>query len=36
MMQIDGFECLKENCPTILIEILEYVASVSEHFVIQP
>nr|POE45243.1 btb/poz and math domain-containing protein 1 [Quercus suber] len=35
MMQTDGFEYLKENCPTILIEILEYVARVSEHFVIQ-
>ena len=35
MIQIDGFEYLKENCPTILNEILEYVARVSEHFVIQ-
>ena len=35
MIQSDGFEYLKENCPTILIEILEYVARVSEHFVIQ-
>ena len=35
MMQTDGFEYLKENCPTILIEILEYVARVSELFVIQ-
>ena len=35
MIQTDGFEYLKENCPTILIEILEYVARVSEHFVIQ-
>ena len=35
MMQIDGLEYLKENCPTILIEILEYVARVSENFVIQ-
>ena len=35
MIQTDGFEYLKENCPTILIEILEYVARVSEHSVIQ-
>ena len=35
MMQADGFEYLKENCPTILVEILEYVARVSELSVIQ-
>ena len=35
MMQTDGFEYLKENCPTILIEILEYVARVGELSVIQ-
>ena len=35
MMQTGGFEYFKENCPTILIEILEYVARVSEHSVIQ-
>ncbi|KAK9984247.1 hypothetical protein SO802_033772 [Lithocarpus litseifolius] len=35
MMQTGGFEYFKENCPTILIEILEYVARVSEHSIIQ-
>ena len=35
IMQIGGFEYFQHNCPTILIEILEYVARVSEHSVIQ-
>ncbi len=34
VMQTDGFEYLKESCPTVLTELLEYVARVSEHSVI--
>uniref|UniRef100_A0A2P2L2I3 Uncharacterized protein MANES_05G073000 n=3 Tax=Rhizophora mucronata TaxID=61149 RepID=A0A2P2L2I3_RHIMU len=34
VMQTDGFEYLKESCPFVLAELLEYVARVSEHSVI--
>ncbi|CAA6663526.1 unnamed protein product [Spirodela intermedia] len=34
VMQSDGFEHLKISCPSLLTEILEYVAKVSEHSVI--
>ena len=34
VMQTDGFEYLKQSCPTVLTELLEYVARVSEHSVI--
>ncbi|GAA0142116.1 hypothetical protein LIER_03087 [Lithospermum erythrorhizon] len=33
VMQTDGFEYLKESCPDVLAELLEYVARVSEHTV---
>lgn len=31
VMQTDGFDYLKESCPDVLTELLEYVARVSEH-----
>ncbi|CAI9768745.1 unnamed protein product [Fraxinus pennsylvanica] len=31
VMQTDGFEYLKESCPRVLTELLEYVARISEH-----
>ncbi|OVA05529.1 BTB/POZ-like [Macleaya cordata] len=31
VMQTDGFEYLKESCPMVLTELLEYVARVGEH-----
>ncbi|KAJ4831172.1 BTB/POZ and MATH domain-containing protein 2 [Turnera subulata] len=31
VMQTDGFEYLKESCPSVLTELLQYVARVSEH-----
>lgn len=34
VMQTDGFEYLKESCPSVLTELLEYVARISEHSVI--
>jgi speckle-type POZ protein len=34
VMQTDGFEYLKESCPSVLTELLEYVARVNEHPVI--
>ncbi|KAK9137132.1 hypothetical protein Sjap_007726 [Stephania japonica] len=34
VMQTDGFEYLKKSCPSILTELLEYVARVGEHSVI--
>ncbi|WCJ21490.1 BTB-POZ and MATH domain 2 [Euphorbia peplus] len=34
VMQTDGFEYLKQSCPSVLTELLEYVAKVSEHTVI--
>ncbi|KAJ0110783.1 hypothetical protein Patl1_01170 [Pistacia atlantica] len=34
VMQTDGFEYLKESCPSVLTELLEYVARVSEHSVV--
>ncbi|KAJ8748385.1 hypothetical protein K2173_003022 [Erythroxylum novogranatense] len=34
VMQTDGFEYLKESCPSVLTELLEYVARVSEHSII--
>ena len=34
VMQTDGFEYLKQSCPSVLTELLEYVARVNEHPVI--
>ncbi|CAL5413284.1 unnamed protein product [Camellia sinensis] len=34
VMQTEGFEYLKESCPSVLTELLEYVASLGEHSVI--
>lgn len=31
VMQTDGFEYLKESCPSVLTELLEYVARINEH-----
>ncbi|XP_057424223.1 BTB/POZ and MATH domain-containing protein 2-like [Lotus japonicus] len=31
VMQTDGFEHLKESCPSVLSELLQYVASYTEH-----
>ncbi|KAE9463900.1 hypothetical protein C3L33_04082, partial [Rhododendron williamsianum] len=31
VMQTDGFEYLKESCPSVLTELLQYVARISEH-----
>lgn len=31
VMQTDGFDYLRESCPHVLTELLEYVARVSEH-----
>ncbi|KAM1057985.1 BTB/POZ and MATH domain-containing protein 2-like [Malus sylvestris] len=31
VMQTDGYKHLKESCPSILTDLLEYVASVNEH-----
>lgn len=31
VMQTDGFEYLKESCPDVLTELLEYVARINEH-----
>ncbi|XP_009356739.2 BTB/POZ and MATH domain-containing protein 2-like isoform X1 [Pyrus x bretschneideri] len=31
VMQTDGYKHLKESCPSVLTELLEYVASVNEH-----
>ncbi|KAM0998291.1 hypothetical protein ACFX13_008175 [Malus domestica] len=31
VMQTDGYKHLKESCPSVLTELLEYVASASEH-----
>ena len=33
-MQTDGFDYLKRSCPSLLTELLEYVARLSEHSVI--
>lgn len=33
-MQTDGFEYLKQSCPSVLTELLEYVAKIGEHSVI--
>lgn len=30
-MQTDGFEYLKVSCPSVITELLEYVAKISEH-----
>lgn len=30
-MQTDGFEYLKESCPSVLTELLEYVARITKH-----
>ncbi|CAG7891898.1 unnamed protein product [Brassica rapa] len=34
VMQTDGFDYLKRSCPSLLTELLEYVARRSEHSVI--
>ncbi|AED92638.1 BTB-POZ and MATH domain 1 [Arabidopsis thaliana] len=34
VMQTDGFDYLKESCPSLLTELLQYVARLSEHSVI--
>ncbi|GMI64282.1 BTB-POZ AND MATH DOMAIN 2, BTB-POZ and MATH domain 2 [Hibiscus trionum] len=34
VMQTDGFEYLKESCPGVLTELLQYVARIGEHSVI--
>lgn len=34
VMQTDGFGYLKESCPSVLTELLEYVARFSKHSVI--
>ncbi|KAJ4910705.1 BTB/POZ and MATH domain-containing protein 1 [Raphanus sativus] len=34
VMQTDGFDYLKRSCPSLLTELLEYVARLSEHSVI--
>ncbi|KAL1559684.1 BTB/POZ and MATH domain-containing protein 2 [Salvia divinorum] len=31
VMQTDGFEYLKESCPNVLTDLLEYVARINEH-----
>lgn len=32
-MQTDGFDYLRESCPSVITELLEYVARISEHSV---
>lgn len=32
-MNTDGYKHLRESCPTVLTELLEYVARVGEHSV---
>ncbi|RVX21877.1 BTB/POZ and MATH domain-containing protein 2 [Vitis vinifera] len=34
VMQTDGFDYLKQSCPSVLTELLEYVARIGEHSVI--
>ncbi|KAL3626060.1 BTB/POZ and MATH domain-containing protein 2 [Castilleja foliolosa] len=34
VMQTDGFEYLKESCPHVLTELLEYVARITEHSIV--
>lgn len=34
VMQTDGFEYLKESCPHVLTELLEYVARTNEHSIV--
>lgn len=34
VMQTDGFEYLKESCPFVITELLQYVARIGEHSVI--
>ncbi|XP_042476127.1 BTB/POZ and MATH domain-containing protein 2-like isoform X2 [Macadamia integrifolia] len=34
VMQTDGFEYLKESCPSVLTELLEYVAKIGENSII--
>ncbi|KAJ4954909.1 hypothetical protein NE237_011692 [Protea cynaroides] len=34
VMQTDGFEYLKESCPSVLTELLEYVAKIDDHSII--
>ena len=31
VMETDGFEYLKESCPSVLTELLQYVARIGEH-----
>ncbi len=33
VMQTDGYEHLKESCPSVLSELLQYVARIGEHSV---
>jgi speckle-type POZ protein len=33
VMQTDGFDYLQQSCPSLLTELLEYVAKVGEHSV---
>lgn len=35
-MQTDGFDYLKKSCPSLLTELLKYVARLSEHSVTAP
>nr|ACF80834.1 unknown [Zea mays] len=32
-MQTDGFDYLQQSCPSLLTELLEYVAKIGEHSV---
>lgn len=34
VMQTDGFGYLKESCPSVITELLQYVARIGEHSVI--
>ena len=34
VMETDGFEYLKESCPSVLSDLLQYVARIEEHSVI--
>ncbi|GAB4843481.1 BTB/POZ and MATH domain-containing protein 1 [Ancistrocladus abbreviatus] len=34
VMQTEGFEYLKDSCPSVLTELLEYVAKINEHSIL--
>ena len=34
VMQTDGFEYLKESCPSVLTELLQYVVKIEKHSII--